>query len=225
MGLDALEAFCRENGMALARSQVDAFLEFRARLYELNKVTNLTRVPFEECEARHFIDSLLVAEHCPSGAKVLDLGTGAGFPAWPLACARPDLLITAMDSSRKAEKALSVVPLPNLRFRLGRGEEVSNRESYDVVTGRAFAPLSAQLEVSAAWAKVGGLVVPFRTTNEAVAVNAFDASPLGLTLEKTTTWDVEDREAARLFPCYRKTAKTPKTYPRTWAQLKKRPLA
>ena len=97
-------------------------------------------------------------------------------------------------------------------------------ESYDVVTGRAFAPLSEQLEVSAAWAKVGGLVVPFRTTNESDAVSRFDAGPLGLALEKTTTWDVADREAARLFPCYRKVSKTPKSYPRSWAQIKKRPL-
>lgn len=224
MGLEALVTFCRENGMALSKTQVDAFLEFRIRLYELNEVTNVTRVPFEDCEARHFIDSLLVAEFCPQGAKVLDLGTGAGFPAWPLACARPDLLVTGMDSSRKAEKALSLVPLTNLRFKLQRGEDVTNRESYEVVTGRAFAPLTEQLEVSAAWAKVGGLVVPFRTTRESAAVNAFDASALGLTLEKTTSWDVEGKEAARLFPSYRKTAKTPKTFPRTWAQIKKRPL-
>jgi 16S rRNA (guanine527-N7)-methyltransferase len=224
MGLEVLEAFCVEKGMPLSPVQVAAFLDFRSRLYELNEVMNLTRVPFDECETRHFIDSLLIAPLIPEGALVLDIGAGAGFPSWPLACARPDLKVTAMDSSNKAGRAVGLVPLPNLRFKPQRGEDVTNRESYDVVTGRAFAPFTEQLEVSAAWAKVGGAVIPFRTHFEEGVIKSFVSEVLGLVLEREVTCELQGTDAVRYFPVFRKTAKTQRTYPRTWAQIKKRPL-
>ena len=143
MGLGALRGFCSLAGLELGEEQVEAFVLYRDALYRTNETANVTRVPMGECEVRHFIDSLLVAEFCPRGARVLDVGTGPGLPAWPLACARPDLRVTAMDSSGKMLSVLRACPLKNLSIRQQRAEEVDKRESFDVVTGRAIAPLAA----------------------------------------------------------------------------------
>ncbi len=224
MDLQPLTAFCLEKGMALSPSQLSEFERYGEELYRLNEVMNLTSVPRDECEVRHFIESLLIAELIPVGAMVLDIGTGAGFPAWPLACARPDLKVTAMDSTSKVLRPLSVVPLPNLRVKQHRAEEVMNRESFDVVTGRAVAPLGTQLELSAAWTKVGGAVIPFRTPSEVGQIKSIAVEELGLSLESIETRSLPGTDVVRLFPVFRKVGKTPKNFPRTWAQIKKSPF-
>ncbi len=224
MDLKLLTAFCLEEGLPLSTLQLEQFERYGEELYRLNAVMNLTSVPYAECEVRHFIESLLITSLIPRGSMVLDIGTGAGFPAWPLACARPDLKVTAMDSTSKALRALSAVPLPNLRVKHHRAEDVTNRESFDIVTGRAVAPLTVQLEISAAWAKVGGAVVPFRTPSEIGQIKSIAVEPLWLSLESVETRTLPGSDVARLFPVYRKVGKTPKNFPRTWAQIKKSPL-
>src|ERR1041384_3584956 len=129
-------------GLELTPEQVAQFEAFEAKLYEANAVMNLTRVPREECWLRHFVDSLLFQDLIPDRASVLDIGTGPGFPAWPLACARPDLQLTAMDSSGKMLGFLQRQGLPNLETIQIRAEEWGVRDRFDVVTGRAVAPLS-----------------------------------------------------------------------------------
>ena len=223
--MDLLVAYCRQIGVSLSQQQIEAFETYRENLYRLNEVMNLTRVPFEECETRHFVDSLLVAEFVPQGASVLDIGTGPGLPAWPLACARADLRVTAMDSSGKMLRALEAVPLENLTVRQRRAEDVDGSESFDLVTGRAVAPLVQQLEVSAAWVKVGGCVVPFRTPNERDEVEKSKPSVFGLALESIEERRLPHTDALRLFPLFRKTKPTPKRFPRTWAEIRSTPLS
>lgn len=224
MDLSVLVKFCSGRGFPLDDAQVRLFERFAARLYELNESMNLTRVPEEECAARHFVDSLMVAEFVPEGSTVLDVGSGPGFPAWPLACARTDLQVTALDSSGKMLRILNERVLPNLEVLQSRAEDLQHRESYDVVTGRAVAPLAIQLEISAPWAKLGGTVVPFRTPAERRLVREAPAGQLGLTLEGFQKRGL-DRSAVRLFPVFRKVSPTPRRYPRTWAQIKAAPLA
>ncbi len=185
---------------------------------------NLTRVRFEDCEVRHFLDSLLIESLIPKGASVLDLGTGAGFPAWPLACARPDLEVTALDGSRKPFAFLEAHPLPNLKLRFQRAEACTERESFDFVTGRALAPLSIQLELGAAWVVVEGVVVPFRTPPESDESSEFPAHKLGLQLSAVKLLTVQETDIVRLFPVYTKTRKTPPEFPRPWNKIKASPL-
>ncbi len=224
MALGRLARFCLAEGMPLGQEQLAAFEAFAARLYELNAVMNLTRVPPDECELRHFIDSLLPARLIPQGSSVLDLGTGPGFPAWPLACARPDLRVTALDGSNKGLGFLRSQPLTNLEVVQARAEEWDRRESFDFVTGRALAPVPLQVELSAAWVKVGGLLAPFRTPSEQEAVQALPAKKLGLELEGFESIPLPEGDAVRLFPLLRKVVKTPREFPRTWARMKAKPL-
>src|SRR5688572_32665164 len=159
----ALFDAARKLGLELSDSQLVAFTEYEEALYDVNRHRNLTRVPREACWTRHFIDSLLCHDLFPQGSTVLDVGTGPGLPAWPLACARPDLKVTALDSSSKMIGFVESLPLPNLVSLLGRAEDLEPRESFDIVTGRAVAPVTVQLEISAHLCRIGGAVVPLRT--------------------------------------------------------------
>lgn len=199
---------------------VGRFITFHERLYAHNQVKNLTRVPAEEAWERHFADSLLFDIWFQPRDEVLDVGTGPGFPAWPLAAARPDLRVTAIDSNAKMLAFLRENPLPNLEIVLGRIEEVGWRERFDVVTGRAFAPLPIQLEVSAAACKVGGIVLPMRTSRDEFRIAA--VTELGLVLEDVDLQPLG--EAMRAAPIYRKVKATPAKYPRRWSDIKRKPL-
>jgi 16S rRNA (guanine527-N7)-methyltransferase len=211
-------------GLTLSDAQIEAFESFDERLYAANAVMNLTRVPREEAWLRHFVDSLLFHDLIPEGSEVLDVGTGPGFPAWPLAAARPDLRVTALDSSGKMIGFLAQNPLPNLRAVVDRAETWGVREGFDVVTGRAVAPFGIQLELSAPPSKVGGLIIPMRTPSEKEAVKGFPAPELGLQPAGLHERALPGTDIVRLFPVYRKVAATPSKYPRPWAEIKRAPL-
>lgn len=206
----------------LTEEQIAAINAFLDAMYVVNETRNLTRVTREDAWNRHILDSLLHEDLIPEGAKVLDIGTGPGFPSWPLACARPDLHITAIDSNGKMIEFLKSQPLKNLEVIQRRAEEWAKRERFDVVTGRAVAPLMIQLELSAAFAKVGGAVIPMRTESD-LAILPKKVKGLGLVLESA-----EVRELAgvnRVFPVYRKAGFTDSRFPRMWAEIKNNPLS
>lgn len=202
---------------------LDAVAAFEEDLYAQNAVMNLTRVPREEAWIRHILDSLLIAEFIPLGSSVLDIGTGPGFPAWPLALARPDLTITAMDSSGKMLGFLRRHLLPNLSIEQGRAEELGLQEAFDVVTGRALAPLAIQLELSARPCRTGGIVLPMRTANDLPEIERL-SEVLGLELEEVHRRTLPVIDAERLFPVYRKVHKTPHGHPRPWAKMREKPF-
>lgn len=222
--LNALTLFCLGADIPLSAEQVERFEAYLADLYVVNATMNLTRVPQEEAELRHLIDSLLVAEFLPAGGEVVDLGTGPGLPAWPLACARPDLKVTAVDSSGKMLDFLRRHPLSNLTVVQGRAEDLSWEECIDAATGRALAPLGIQLELTSRMLRVGGRSVPFRTTAEREAILAVPALKLGLELISMEERRLPGTDIVRLFPIFTKVAKTPKGFPRGWAQIKANPI-
>lgn len=211
-------------GLTLTPEQTDRFEAFEEALYRANAVMNLTRVPREECWLRHFVDSLLFHDMFPFGASVLDIGTGPGFPAWPLACARPDLKLTGLDSNGKMLGFLRTQALPNLEIVMARAEEWGMHGQFDVVSGRAVAPLAAQLEISAPFAKIGGFVMPMRTQMERETIEAFPASKLGLQLREMTERDLPGTEIGRLLAVFEKVDATRAVYPRPWAEIKRKPL-
>ena len=200
---------------------LDRFEEFENRLYTTNQVMNLTRIPQQECWLRHFVDSVLWHDLALDGQQVLDIGCGPGFPCWPLANVRPDLKVTGVDSSGKMLSFLRTQPLDNLIVVKARAEYWAVREEYDIVTGRALAPLPIQLEVSVAPCRVGGRVIPMRSLNDEETIQKFDASPFGLELVNIEKRLLPVVDAVRLFPVYLKTKVTPSRYPRMWAEIKK----
>ena len=224
MDRSAFSVAAKELGLQLSEAQLDSFAAFEESLYETNKVMNLTRVSREECWRRHFLDSLLLSPLIAEGSSVLDIGTGPGFPAWPLACARPDSRVTAIDSSGKMVGFLRTQLLPNLSVIQERAEDWDVRESFDFVTGRALAQLPIQLELSAPPCKVGGSVVPMRTPTEMHSFDNPEFGKLGLTLERVVESSLPGGDEIRAFPIYKKTKPTPNAFPRKWADMKKQPI-
>jgi len=224
MDFPALRAVAARLGLEMTSGQTATLRAFVQALYHENLTTNLTRVPQEQADALHLADSLLVAEFTKHRAAVLDLGPGPGFPTVPLAICRPDLTITAVEATVKFARFLAAHAPVNVEVVTGRAEELDGRETVDVVTGRACAPLGVQLEISAAWCRVGGLVVPFRTPQEAEECDTVPCGQLGLELIAMEERHVPTTDVVRLFPVYRKMRPTPAEFPRTWARIKAKPL-
>lgn len=223
MTFPLVRAWLERCGLNPAELDFAVLERFVDDLYAQNEQVNLTAVPREECEVRHLVDSLAVVQLVPEGASVLDVGTGAGFPAWPLAWARPDLRVTALDSTEKRLRFIARHPLPNLSLLHARGEEVTQPEGFDFVTGRAVAPLPVQAEVSAGWVAHGGLFVPFRTPSEAPEATEDRFWKLGLAREGLVEVETSP-DVVRLFPVYRKVGPMQAAFPRQWGQIKRKPL-
>jgi len=185
---------------------------------------NLTRVPPNEAESKHYLDSLLVSRFIPEGSSVLDIGTGPGFPAWLLAWCRPDLSVTAMDGSNKGLAFLREHALPNLDIVQARAEDRPYTEQFDLVTGRAVAPFTMQMELAARPLRIGGLAVPFRTPAEQDDIKRFVGRGLGLRRVAIHHVGLPGTDVVRLFPVFKKTRRTADEFPRPWGRIRANPL-
>ncbi len=218
--------FLSEIGIALTEEQVALLNKFRSAFYETNRHTNLTTIPEEHFNLKHFLDSVIVQKYIPTGSKVLDIGCGPGFPSWPLALVRPDLTIHAMDSSGKMLNFLKSQKLPNIECFSVRAEEHIRefasefRFSYDVVTGRAVAPLIIQLEISAPYLKKKGIWIPFRTIHEREEIENIPCSRFGLQLNEVVEIELPDSDIIRLLPIFEKVKSTSCKYPRPWSVIR-----
>jgi 16S rRNA (guanine527-N7)-methyltransferase len=212
--------------LSLSEVQLDLFEAFEEALYQANEVMNLTRVAKEEAWLRHFLDSLLFVDLIPHLADVLDIGTGPGFPAWPIAVARPDVAVTALDSSGKMLGFLNSQRLSNLETVQARAETWAVREMFDVVTGRAVAPLAIQLELSAPTCRVGGELILMRTPNDDFQIPHLERlglQPHGLVKRSLPALSGEE-EIVRVFPRYLKVEPAEARYPRPWTEIQRAPF-
>ena len=210
------------------------------RMLAVNEHLNLTAIIEPEAVIlRHYADSLTLASLIPSGAKVADIGSGAGFPAIPLAIARPDLHVTAIDGTGKRvrymEETAAMLGLANfkaltLRAETG-GRDPALRGKFDVATARAVAALPVLSELCLPYVKVGGLFLAMksREAEEELAAASRAIRTLGggdVTLESITlTAPHEPEPLTRTIISIRKLTPTAPQYPRDFAQIKKSPLA
>ncbi len=219
--------YLKNQNIKLTENQLEGIVQFCDNFYQVNSTKNLTTIPRNEFFVKHFIDSILIQKWIPEKSKVLDIGCGPGFPAWPLAYVRSDIHVTGLDSSQKMLGFLETQKLDNLTTYLGRAEEYGKgtrgkgRGAFDVVTGRAVAPFKIQAEISAPFLKKGGLWIPLRTIHEKEAIEQIDFGFLGLELRNVEQVKLPFDEIIRLFPVYEKVSKTPGIYPRSWSSIKK----
>ncbi len=215
--------------------------ELTCRMLEVNEHMNLTTITLpEEIILRHYVDSLSVAAYIPEGADVLDLGCGAGFPCLPLALARPDLHITAIDSTEKKVRYVAqtaeMLGIPNERFRAcalraeqGGAPGGELREKFNTVVSRAVARLSVLGELALPCLKVGGTLIALKGARaeeemaEAKGLAALGAADFRLVPTPLAFPDREETERHALV-MIEKREKTLKIYPRKYAQILKKPL-
>ena len=198
-------------------------------LREENEKYNLTAITDEqEIWLKHFVDSILGSVAIPHNATVCDVGSGAGFPALPLAIARPDLAVTLVDSLEKRinfTKTLCEQLNLKAEFFHERAEDFarSHAEAYDVATARAVAPLNILLEYTAQIVKVGGIVVAYKTDLSELDAAANACKLLNLQFETHYDFVLPDG-SRRAILVFRKVAKTPTKYPRGQNKPRKQPL-
>lgn len=154
----------------LDTKNIDKFEKYKELILEYNKHTNLTRITEDdEFNVKHFLDSLSLfkTDLFVKDKKIIDIGTGAGFPGLPLKLYNEDLNITLLDSLRKRidflDGVIEELGLKKIRAIHARAEEIARdpnyRESYDIAVSRAVANLSTLTEYSMAFVKVGGYFI------------------------------------------------------------------
>lgn len=236
MGLNFQEKLS-EIGVMLSKKQKEQFDIFYEMLVEWNKVMNLTGITErEEVDEKHFVDSLSLVkvfdvENC---RKMIDVGTGAGFPGIPLKILLPDVEITLLDSLNKRIQFLNAVieklGLENINTIHGRAEDFAKkeeyREQYDLCVSRAVANLSTLSEYCLPYVKVGGVFIPYKSGEIDEEVNAAKTAVkiLGGKILEVKKFTLPGSDIGRSFVKIVKAARTGKKYPRKAGLPSKEPL-
>lgn len=222
-------------GIELDDTALDRFYTYYKMLVDYNTRMNLTAITEEnEVIVKHFCDSLSLLAKCQiqKGAKVIDVGTGAGFPGIPLLIARPDIKLTLLDGLNKRLVFLSDV-LKEIELEAeivhSRAEEgaqnKSYREKYDVATSRAVARLSVLAEYCLPYVKKGGVFIAMKgpAAGEEIEEAKNALKLLGGTVSQVQEYTLSD-ESSRTLVTVTKTTQTHPKYPRHNSKIKKQPL-
>lgn len=212
---------------------IDNLLKFSALLLEKNKVMNLTAVTEPtEVVTRHFLDCAALAPHMPQGGRVLDVGTGAGFPGMPLAILCPETEFVLLDALRKRidflNEVIETLGLTNVTAVHARAEDFAkdSRASFDMAVSRAVADLHTLSELAVPMVKVGGCFLAMKaadcTEEVQSAAHAFEVLGVGEPemLSYTVPHDGIERALVRLP----KISDTPDKYPRRFKKIQTAPL-
>lgn len=233
------ELIFEKNDLAelLAVERIEKLFELTKIMLEVNEKMNLTAITdINGIILKHYADSLTVSEYIPNGAKVIDVGCGAGFPTLPLAIFREDLNITALDGTAKRIKYVDdtakALGLENVTAVSARAEEmgkdVKYRESFDVATARAVAALPILSELCLPFVKKNGCFVAMKASkgSEELELSAKAIELCGGKTETVKEFDLtsESEIERRIIISVRKKQNTPPKYPRHYSQIMKKPL-
>ena len=235
---DAIIAYCNDKGIELKEEQLSMLSSFYEMLVEKNKVMNLTGITeWDDVVLRHYIDSISISEIMNLNdfrGKVLDLGTGAGFPGIPLKIIFPNLQITLFDSLNKRIRFLQDVidelELKNIEAIHGRAEEFGKnsdyREQYDLVVSRAVANIATLSEYCLPFVKVGGSFISYKTDSieEEISNSGKAVSILGGKIERVEHFTLPNTDMERSLLQIKKIKTTSKKFPRKAGLPSKEPL-
>lgn len=215
---------------------IEKFYVFTNLLIEENSHTNLTAIrEVPDIIAKHYADCLLAEAFFPKSATVMDIGCGGGFPTIPLAIVRPDLKITAIDSTQKkinfVQKTTISLGLSNVTAICARAEAQElrkYREKFDIVTSRAMARMSILTELALPFAKAGGILIALKGAQGNIELQEAEKAILLLggeiAFDKTTLLSTLAEPESRHILVIKKKRKSPEQYPRSYSLITKKPL-
>ncbi len=230
--MEIIDIFKKYN-IKIDEKQAEKFEKYYNFLIEENKKFNLTAI-IDKTEVffKHFLDSILPVNLIKENTKIVDVGSGAGFPAIPLKILRPDLKITLVDSLNKRinflNQIIELLDLSNISAIHSRAEDFAklNREKFDYAVARAVAPLNTLLEYLLPLVKVGGecLIYKSQKLPEELQISQNALEILGGKVDKTLKFNIDEFEMERNILIVKKVSSTPPKYPRDKNKPKTQPL-
>ena len=233
--LEKIVSLCREFGVDLNDEQLSRLNTYGNLLIEWNEKINLTAITEpDEIVIKHFYDCILFFKNVcvPQNAKIIDVGTGAGFPGMVLKIIRPDIELTLLDGLNKRLVFLNEVlkelnltaATVHLRAEEG-GQNAEHRERYDIACARAVARLNVLAEYCLPFVKKGGTFVAMKgpSAEDELADSSTAISLLGGDTATIICEELPQNEQ-RSFVIIKKISQTPPKYPRNSAKISKQPL-
>lgn len=220
---------------SITDEQYERLYKYSEMLIDWNKKVNLTAILSpEDISQKHFLDSVLPFSliDVKQNAKLIDVGTGAGFPSCPLKIFRDDIQITLLDSLNKRIKFLETLSDElnlNAECIHGRAEEVARdgkyRERFDIASARAVAALPVLCEYCLPFVKVGGCFIALKGRNSLEEISAADNAikVLGGKIDKIIDYSLPNGDKRTLI-VIKKISQTASKYPRNKGQMTKKPL-
>lgn len=215
--------------------QTEQFFEYMKLLIDWNEKINLTAITEpEEIITKHFIDSLTILKYIKNDYKIVDVGTGAGFPGIPLCIMNPTIKMTLVDSLNKRliflQEVVNTLKLKNIEIVHARAEELGQnikyRETFDIATSRAVANLSTLSEYLIPLVKINGKIISMKASNAKQEIdeaqNAIQI--LGGQIESIEEFNLPESDIGRTVIIINKNKPTSKKYPRKAGTPSKEPL-
>ena len=222
-----------ENNIIISEEQINKFYKYMKNLIEWNKNINLTAIKDEkDIIIKHFIDSIIVRKEI-DGEKLIDIGSGAGFPGIPLKIMDDGLNVTLIDAVNKKvnfiNNSVELLNLKNTNAIHARAEELAHmneyREQFDTAVSRAVSNMSTLVEYMLPFVKVGGKCICLKGPNseEEIEKSTNAIKKLGGEIVNISKYEFERNERCLLI--IKKNKKIKKIYPRKQGKPLKEPLA
>lgn len=232
--LEFMKEECEKNNIQISNEEIEKLYIYMKEILEWNEKVNVTAIKDEkEFIVKHFIDSLTIEKYITNGEKVLDIGTGAGFPGIPIKITKNKSHVDLVDSvNKKLNVIRDIIPkikVEDIECIHTRAEDLAKnvkyRESYDVVTSRAVANLTTLVEYMLPFAKVGGKIICMKGPNveEELTESKKAISILGGKIEQIENINI-DSDYERNIIIIKKEKPTPKQYPRGQGKPLKEPI-
>lgn len=226
-----------ELGIFLTENQISQFLRYFELLVEWNEKINLTAITeYEDVLKKHFVDSLslIKAYDLHQKKRIIDIGTGAGFPGLALKIAFPELEVTLLDSLNKRitflNQVISELDLKGIEAIHGRAEDFAGkpeyRESFDISVSRAVANLTTLSEYCLPFVNIGGYFISYKSEKTETEISQAERAImlLGGSVEKQVEFTLPSSDIYRNLVMIKKNQHTPKKYPRKAGLPAKDPL-